>query len=144
YSSKKDDRAPTDVLPDVLEHHHGLECRWIPHEIQRWQTMTGQHVVHESVTAQDRGPDAHQYHPANEIWQVDDRLNRALCRHVYQAVQQQCEPDGGWEIEDDLQPVDNDRVDEGIAHRGICQQGREVVETDPAAPEEAEVRRVVF
>src|SRR6266581_4176861 len=81
HCGKKNDGPPPDVLPDVLEHHHGFECCGIPHQVQRRQARAAQHMVHESVTAEDRCPYTHQHHPTDEVRQVDDGLNRALECH---------------------------------------------------------------
>src|SRR5215472_2744428 len=106
--------------------------------------MTAQRMVQESVSPQHRCPDADQNHPADEVRQIHDGLNDPLHAHIEDAIEQQCESDGGWEVEENLQAVNDERIQKGVADRGVAEQRCEIVESDPRTIEEAEIRRVIL
>src|SRR5207302_9193493 len=59
-------------------------------------------------------------------------------------VEQERQSDRRWEVAHNLEAIDDERIDQSVAHRWIGEQRREVVKSRPWAVEEAEIRRIIL
>ena len=125
-----DDRTVAHLTPDVGADQDRAEELRTCHEVDRFSSQFGDDVVHQ---AGGRGEQAYEntaYHnPAEEVGDVDEKLDEPLGLHTFQLIDHQGDDERGREVEDDVRQADNQRIAERIPENRRREQALEVFQS---------------
>jgi len=125
-----DDRPVAHLTPDVGADQNRTEEFRTRHEIDRLATEFGDDVVHQ---AGGRGEQVNEntahHNPAEEVGNVDEKLNEPLGLHALQLIDHQGDDERGGEVEDNVRQADNQRITERIPENRRGEQALEILQS---------------
>src|SRR5947208_1307122 len=84
---KKDNRAPSGLLPHYLQDQHGSKERRIRDEINCVPTQSLNHLIDESIAPKELLPDANDNHPAQKVREIEHALHKTLEAFAKQRIE---------------------------------------------------------